>query len=184
MKKIIYSALVSALLFGSVAAVSYAATSGLIGKKVQGIITVSVNGKAVKDAVVIDGTTYAPVRSFSEAAGYALNIEGGTVKLSNPTQESSEDQIVSELKIKDRIQTLQTMVKQYQLTIDTDNEIITQTQASIDNLTALSKQNDIPFLDLSASKKKVEDAKAEITDLQKKIDAANAEITGLQDQLK
>lgn len=184
MKKVIYSVLTGTLLFGSVAAVSYAAANSLIGKKVQGVKAVTVNGKAVKDAVVIDGTTYAPVRSFSEAAGYALNIEGGAVKLTTTETVTDEDQIVSELKIKDQIQTLQFNIKQYQSNIDADNEVIKQVQASIDHLTELSKTNDIPFFDLSAEKQKIEDKKAEIADLQKKIDFANAEIAQLEAQLK
>lgn len=179
MKKIVYTSLICLLLLGSLTAVASAATNTLIGKKVQAVLAVTVDGKAVKDAVVIDGVTYAPVRSFSEAAGYSLDIKGGAVNLT-----THEEQVVSEIKVNYRIQTLTSLIKQYELSISTNNEIIKDAQANIDRLTELSKTNDMPFLDLTSETKKVEDLKAEIAELQKQIDAANAEIAQLQEQLK
>lgn len=74
---IILSVLV--LTFGSV---SYAAGSSLIGKKVQTITTILFNGKQMNtDAIVIDGVTYAPVRSVAEMSGLTVKYEGGVVKM-------------------------------------------------------------------------------------------------------
>jgi len=178
MKKVIYSALAGALLFGSLAAVSYAATSGLIGKKVQGVVAVSVNGKSVKDAVVIDGTTYAPVRSFSEAAGYTLNVEGGAVKLTSPQGGENAEFLTRQIEVYKQ----QIGYRQSQITSIKD-EVIKPSQEYLDKMNELSKTDDVSFLDLSGVKKKIEDGNAqistlqsEIDDYQKKIDAANEEI--------
>lgn len=71
-------------LAGTVFAISATAFAdtipNLVGKKVQAQYTVEVNGK-VLNTVVVDGSNYAPVRAFSEAAGYDITAEGKNVKL-------------------------------------------------------------------------------------------------------
>lgn len=48
----------------------------MIGKVCEGVFAVQVDGvKLDKDAVVIDGTTYLPVRSFGEALGYDVTFD-------------------------------------------------------------------------------------------------------------
>ncbi|KAF9142796.1 hypothetical protein BGX30_002164 [Mortierella sp. GBA39] len=54
-----------------------AAGNGLLGAKVQGLFSVEVNGKKINDAVVINGSTYIPVRSLSESIGAGLSVSGG-----------------------------------------------------------------------------------------------------------
>lgn len=66
MKKLITGAIAGALLLTSVSV--FADSASLVGKKVQGLFTVEQNGKRIADAVIIDGTAYAPVRAVSEAA--------------------------------------------------------------------------------------------------------------------
>ncbi|AZS17381.1 hypothetical protein [Paenibacillus lutimineralis] len=185
MKKIVYSAIVGALLLGSLTAVASAATNSLIGKKVQNVIGVTVNGKSVKDAVIIDGTTYAPVRSFSEAAGYSLTIEGGTVKMaSSDTQ--SEDPIAKELQTKYKIDTLQRNISTWKVMIEGHNETVKQSESFIAETKAWNEKagKDDPKLDTSGAEEKLKKAQADIAELQAKIDAANAEIEQLQAELK
>ena len=53
----------------------YAATTSLLGTKVDKVMTVKLNTKKIGDAVVINGTSYLPVRATANAfkAGVVLN---------------------------------------------------------------------------------------------------------------
>lgn len=55
----------------------------LVGQKVQGTVSVNVNGTQVADGVIIQGSSYAPVRSLTEAAGLDVNYEKGVVTVIN-----------------------------------------------------------------------------------------------------
>ncbi|MFD1268851.1 hypothetical protein ACFQ3Y_15710 [Paenibacillus motobuensis] len=183
MKKKISVIIIGTLLLGSLAAVASAATNTLVGKKVQSVIAVTVNGKAVKDAIVIDGTTYAPVRSFSEAAGYSLNIEGGTVKLTDSAK--TEDQVVDQIKTDTRINTLQRDILIWQASIEGKQETVKQAESAIAEMSAWNEKagKDDPKMDASGAKEKLAKAQAEIAELQAKITVAEAEIAKLQAQI-
>ncbi|GGG08705.1 hypothetical protein [Paenibacillus aceti] len=186
MKKLVYSLVASIVLVGSLTAVVSAATSSLIGKKVQGVIAVTVNGKAVKDAVVIDGTTYAPVRSFSEASGYTVKVEKGEVQLTMPeTINRTEEEVVKELKVKDQINTLRNNIVFWQATIDGNKETIKQAESAIERAEAWNKEagEDVIKMDTSGAEEKLKKAQDEIADIQAKITAAEAEIAKLEAQL-
>lgn len=61
---------------------AYAASATKIGKKVAGEIAVFLNGKeAPTKAIVVDGTSYLPVRWTAEAAGLGLEVKGKDVYL-------------------------------------------------------------------------------------------------------
>ncbi|MGG6309993.1 hypothetical protein [Paenibacillus macerans] len=184
MKKILISAVVSLLLLGTLTAIASAATNSLIGKKVQNVIEFTVNGKPVKDAVIIDGTTYVPARSFSEAAGYSIAIEGGKVNMTG-TETQSEDAIVKELQAKSRISTLQYNISVWQATIEGNNELVKQAQSAIEEAEKWNATVDDELIKMSTSsaEEKLKKAQAEIAEYQAKIDAANAEIAELQAQL-
>lgn len=47
----------------------------LVGVKIQGETPVIANGKDVGNAIIVDGKSYAPVRSISEAAGFEVKVE-------------------------------------------------------------------------------------------------------------
>lgn len=80
MKKYIVGFLVGA--FFTVSATAFADDiQNLIGKKVEAQYTVEVNGKTLK-TVVVEGSNYAPVKAFSEAAGFEVTTEGKNVKVS------------------------------------------------------------------------------------------------------
>lgn len=74
MKKFISGIIVGALLFTGASA--FADSVSLIGQKVQGLFTVEKAGTKIADAVIINGTAYAPVRAVSEATGTTLTVEG------------------------------------------------------------------------------------------------------------
>jgi len=87
MKKLITGAIAGALLLTSVSV--FADSASLVGKKVQGLFTVEQNGKRIADAVIIDGTAYAPVRAVSEAAGVELKVEGKKILMLESKSETT-----------------------------------------------------------------------------------------------
>jgi hypothetical protein len=84
MKKLLTGVLAGTLLLTGVTA--FAATNSLVGQKVQGLFTVEQNGEKIADAVIINGTAYAPVRAVSEAAGVDLKVEGKKIIMSDSSE--------------------------------------------------------------------------------------------------
>lgn len=82
MKKFISGLIVGALLFSGVSV--FADSISLVGQKVlvQGLFSIEKNGKKVDDAIIINSTAYAPVRSVSEATGATLTVEGKKIIMS------------------------------------------------------------------------------------------------------
>lgn len=179
MKKIMYSVIASILLLGTLTAVASAATNSLIGKKVQSVVSFVVDGKSVKDAIIIDGTTYVPARSFSEAAGYSIAIEGGTVKMT-ATQE--EEAIVKEIQATSRIGTLQYNILVWTTQLSGEKEAAELARKSIEKIDALNANSsaEAPKVDDTIVKEKLANAEAAIAELEAKITAAEAEIAELQ----
>ncbi|WP_199925475.1 hypothetical protein [Paenibacillus bouchesdurhonensis] len=71
----------------------------LVGQKVQAVNEVSIkNGETVGAGIIVDGKTYAPVRSIGEAAGFTVELEGKDVILVKPEQVSPEYEVKSEVK--------------------------------------------------------------------------------------
>ncbi|WP_410770964.1 hypothetical protein [Fontibacillus sp. BL9] len=187
MKKIVYSSIISLLLLGSLAVGVSAATNSLIGKKVQSVVSVKVDGKQVKDAVVIDGTTYAPVRSFSEASGYSVKVGKGEVILTAPeTINRTEDEVVRELKIENQISILRGSITFWKASLVGYEETAAQARKSIEEAIDwnATKPADAPTMTTTGSQTKLIEAETAIDDLQAKIKAAEAEIKQLEAQIK
>lgn len=87
MKKIATVALLSLSLF--VGAAAFAASSSLVGQKVQGLFTVKKDGVKIADAVIINGTAYAPVRAVAEAAGVDLSVSGKEIIMKDSATSAS-----------------------------------------------------------------------------------------------
>jgi len=86
------------ILFAS-AVPAYGAVSSLVGKKVSSEITVKLDKKEIGTAIVVDGRSYLPVRSLSDAIGLKLNVTKEEVSLLTGPVENSES-IIKELEIK------------------------------------------------------------------------------------
>lgn len=78
MRKYIIGGLVgAALMFGI-----QAGAAGIVGSKVAGTKDVTLNGKTVGQAVIINNSSYLPVRSLSNALDLGIDLSGGKINLS------------------------------------------------------------------------------------------------------
>ncbi|MEK3699636.1 hypothetical protein NYE33_21905 [Paenibacillus sp. FSL R10-2199] len=93
MKKKIFVIMTSALMLGG--SIGFAAASSpLIGAKVQGLFTVQkANGTKIGDAIIINGSAYAPVRAVAEAVGTNLTVEGKKIIMSDNQTIASDSTI-------------------------------------------------------------------------------------------
>lgn len=83
LKKFVSGIIVGALLFAGASA--FAAPSSLIGQRVQGIFSIEQGGKKLADAVIINGSAYAPVRAVADATGSSLIVEGKKIIMNETT---------------------------------------------------------------------------------------------------
>lgn len=178
MKRIIYSTIVGIAIAGCLSVSVYAATNSLVGKKVQSVIAVIVNGQPIKDAIVIDGVTYAPLRSFSEAAGYSISFDKGGVNLSNQT----EEEIIQTIQDIDKVETLKKNIIWWKSQLSGEKEAAELARKSIEKIDALNANSsaEAPKVDDAIAKEKLANAEAAIAELEAKITAAEAEIAELQ----
>lgn len=76
-------------------------TISQIGKKVSGESSVYLNGNKLENAIIVDGTSYAPLRSVSEAYGNEISFEktkeGNVIKMDTPELTKEEIEQVKEL---------------------------------------------------------------------------------------
>ena len=98
MRKYIVGFLVGALL--TVGTSVYGADiASLVGKKVQGEASVSVDGANIGKIVIIDGKSYAPVRVIGESAGYSVTVNGKDVVLSKSTVDLTKGETMTKEQI-------------------------------------------------------------------------------------
>lgn len=73
----------------TIGSISYAAEPSLVGKTVQKVVSIVLNGKETSvEGIVINGVTYAPVRNVGEMSGMKVKYEGGKVRLDSGTVSS------------------------------------------------------------------------------------------------
>lgn len=108
-----------------VGATAFGATNGMIGKSVQGEMTVTFNSEPLDTAVIIDGKSYLPMRSISEAAGLAVSATGNNVDLKNEevanvpiTKRTKEEQLAALNKV---IEGTNRMIAKQELTLKDPN---------------------------------------------------------------
>ncbi|MGG4217320.1 hypothetical protein ABEW32_03700 [Paenibacillus jamilae] len=106
MKKIVAGFLAGALF--TIGAGAFAdEIESLVGKKVQSETSVSVNGKELDKAIVVEGKSYAPVRSIGEAAGYTVTVDGKNVVLKDGTKKDGAKLNTAEVKEKYRLEKIE-----------------------------------------------------------------------------
>jgi len=190
MKKFISGLLVGVLLFAGTSVFADSAKS-LLGKRVQGTYEVAFNGKKIGDAAVIEGSTYLPVRSISDAAGIDIAVEGKKISLTTnggqvipETNDSTVDEANrAKAKIENEISGLKMQISFYERDIKIEKEeILAPLQERLAELkSAPATQTEKEKIE--TIEKKIADSQKLIDELQAKIDAAEAEIKQLEAQL-
>lgn len=82
MKKVLSILLVASMLGGTAV---FASGSSLVGQKVQTEVVVKLDGETLGNAVIINKTTYAPLRMVAEATGLDVGYVPGEVSLVSET---------------------------------------------------------------------------------------------------
>lgn len=148
------------------------ASSNVVGKKVDSVISVYKDGQKLNtEAVVINGVTYAPVRAVSEAVGVDVKYEGGKVTLSTSTANTS--------KIEEAITRKDDTIEATKKLIQTLNESITTLNGNLEEARKnyVEKPN-TTFEDSHAYKVIMGD----INTTQELLDKTQAELTKLQQE--
>lgn len=164
MKKFVSGLIVGVLLFAGASV--FADSSSLIGQKVQGLFSVEKSGTKVADAVIINGTAYAPVRAVSEAAGVDLKVEGKKIIMS----ESAE------------VTTATTPTPTPSATAVTNRPTISEEQAKENKIRSLTAKKDALAGSIAMAEAQLKD-KPDNAELQQKVSDLKAQYTDLQAQL-
>lgn len=172
MKKFISGIIVGALLFAGTSV--FADSVGLIGQKVQGLFIIEKSGSKIADAVIINGSAYAPVRAVADATGSELKVEGKKIIMSDPSAKTV-DINGEEVNVSIRIKYLQDQIKTYQDSIADIQGKIAKEEKNIEVSTSDGNKEIFQW--------NVDDYKKQIVSIQAKIDAANKEIAALQAQV-
>lgn len=120
MRKYLIAVGVVALLVGGT--VVAADTASMVGKRVQSVASVTINGEQLSSAVIIDGKSYAPVRDIVEAVGADVTWSKGEVKITDETKlltaklKSLEAQITL---VNDSINTAESLIDEWTAAITT-----------------------------------------------------------------
>ncbi|MDP9676289.1 hypothetical protein J2W97_002284 [Paenibacillus jamilae] len=141
MKKIVAGFLAGALF--TIGATSFAdEIQSLVGKKIQGETSVSVNGKSIDKAIVVEGKSYAPVRSISEAAGMKVQYGNEGIVLSDESTKEIKPYPVTTEPIMETKEPKK-INKETPLTLDQLNNAIKENKSQIEILNASIKNQQI-----------------------------------------
>ncbi|AIQ19520.1 hypothetical protein H70357_24490 [Paenibacillus sp. FSL H7-0357] len=132
----------------------------LIGQTVQETAVVSLDGKEIGSAVIINGTSYAPVRTVSEASGLNVDYEKGVVKMKTKAKQYSTDELQKEI---DKYATLITSTEEG---IKRANESIAAGKLSKDELDYLTESKAKREKLLTSYKEKIAELKTQLAELQ------------------
>ncbi|KWX73879.1 hypothetical protein [Paenibacillus jilunlii] len=179
MKKFISGFVVGALLFGGVSAF---AASSLIGQKVQGLFTIEKGGTKVAEAVIINGSAYAPVRAVAEATGASLTVEGKKIIMSSENEKvptaASNTKTLAELqaernKIAEQVEKKTAIVSEFKKTqVDNWDVLISENP----NSTTIPQWENTK----KESEKMLEQLKTELATLQQQLNDLDAQIAALK----
>lgn len=173
MKKFISGFVVGALLFGGVSAF---AASGLIGQKVQGLYSIEKGGAKVADAVIINGSAYAPVRAVAAATGAGLTVEGKKIIMGETA--SAADPLTD---LNTKRESLVEQIAAHEKQIKGYNDNILPTYKSLaDELAGNGSLGQRAAEDYAAFKKQVDTWNVELATLQQQLTDLDAQIAALQ----
>lgn len=164
MRKYIVGAVLGAILATGIPA--HAAILNMIGKQVDGTFPVKVNGSSLdKQAIVIDGTSYLPVRALGDALNMDISFNAD---LGIELKSKGGDPLNTEQEEKDQILRTQKIDELSKKITELTNE-----QISLEGIMAPygsplnPKQKDASYYE---SKKKYDDNKSQLDDLKIQLD--------------
>lgn len=172
MKKFVAGVIVGGFLLAGASA--FADSSSLIGQKVQGLFSVEKAGTKVADAIVINGTAYAPIRAVSDATGTELAVEGKKIII----QEKEEVTVSSSPSVQDKlkqtqIDSLNRVIEQMTADITTYNSFLTAEKVKLSEAaTDEAKKNiqdniDMLQVNIKSANETLETAQTKLAELQK-----------------
>jgi hypothetical protein len=111
----------------------------MVGKKVQSETPVTVNGREIEKAIVVEGKGYAPVRAIGEAA--RMNVQFGKEGIalsdesSNPINETTTPTPTPlDGKEKEKVKTYEPTLEKIEAAIKENNSLIQENQDAIDKM--------------------------------------------------
>lgn len=178
MKKFFSGVIVGACLF--MGASAFADGGSLIGQKVQGLFSVEKSGEKVADAVVINGSAYAPVRAVSDATGTDLKVDGKKIIIqekgaNQPVAVKSQeeaDAIVQEARVQRQIERYTGAARTSKEEISKFQALLSQYEAELANAKTESDvrraQESIDYIKtrLKAEQEILAEAEAKLAELQ------------------
>lgn len=152
-----------------------AATSKLLGSKVNVVLDVKIADKSIGEGAVINGTTLVPLRSIANEAGMeVLKVDSKEVVLSKPSNEINVSFSVNEDEVNERISELNRKIKNAQSVLANKEGALRQIRTSQEYLTNYEKFKDSGSELYSEEYRKVELEK--MNNLQKILDEAEANL--------
>lgn len=116
---------------------AFAASSSLVGKKIEREVSIEVDGQKIEtEAIVVNGTTYVPVRSVGEMSGYKVTYKGGVVRMqsSGEAMETTPDTNEGkEIPSPAREEDLDSQIKGKRNIMSSNNAEIEKQKAAIEN---------------------------------------------------
>ncbi|MDT3426058.1 hypothetical protein J2Z22_001578 [Paenibacillus forsythiae] len=165
---------------------NFADSASLVGQKVQGLFSVEKGGQKIADVVIIKGSTYAPVRAISEAAGVSLTVEGkkiiveetsGTVSTSAPTAQTVDEKLIA---LKAKAESTSKEIEKVKATIQFYDEKVFPKDEKAISMAASEAMKQIEIQRSEENKAAYEKYKQQLADLQASLVEINAQIAELQ----
>lgn len=153
---------------------AFAASTGLVGKKIVSEVPVVFNGKQIADrGSVADGTTLLPVRSMAELFGATTEYKDGKVYL---TKEEGDSDVSGSTPSDSGSQTTKLTAEQIQKQIDGISDSIKGVEDGIDQAKQYIK--DYP------EDAKMTNMQSKLTELENKLNSLNQQKADLEAQLQ
>jgi hypothetical protein len=178
MKKFITGAL-----FGGLIAMALPVSAdvvSLVGEKVVGETTVTLNGNSVGKAIIVDNKSYLPVRDTAKAFGAEVTPSSGEIKLTISDPDASVESELNSLRGEKT--SIEIKIARSHSTIKNLEEVVIPKyeQKVANPRNEIDKADSQRYLD--KYKQNLADEKAKLADYQAKLDEINARIAELEAQ--
>lgn len=172
MKKVIVASLVF-LMMG--AAVIYAESTSLVGRKVQSEAVITLNGDEIGAVLIIDGVSYAPVRVIAEASGLTAGYKKGEVMLATNAVKTTSTESIN-------VDSLTKEKRQLEIRATTLHDFITDSNNVINRYNEILKTIDESLID--TYEEMLENAELERAEYKKELVTVESRISEIDELLK